>query len=122
MTEHDGARLRRERQEDMTAAINEALPSELKKALPGALEDVLPNALEAALWGDMRPARKWVDMRAYFEGAVKEHEDRVRRLEGLQKRSVEIGFELLKTAAVHLAISSGIVALAWQVIFHGARP
>ena len=122
MTEHDGARLRRERQEDMTTAINEALPAELKKALPGALEDALPAALETALWGDMRPARKWVDMRAYFEGAVKEHERKVKQLEGLQKRSVEIGWDLLKTALIHLLISGSLATIAWQVIFHGAKP
>ena len=114
---------RRERREDLSSVINAALPEALDKALPPALAKALPPELERLTWGDMRPTRKWPEIRAYLEHSIEEHETRVRRLEGLRRHAYELGSGIIKDILIHVLVSTtvmgGLIAFAWKVLFHG---
>ena len=109
MTEHVGADNRKERREDLTSVIADALPAALDKALP--------PALERALWGDMRPARKWAEIRAYLEMSIKDHETRVRRLEVLKQQSAELGRNIVKDIVIHVVVSTGVMSVLFAMVY-----
>ena len=123
---------RQERREDMAEVLRDmlprqmadALPPALAEALPKALPEALPIALDKLLWRDMRPPRRWEDVRTSLEHLINDQEARVERLKALRKQATDLGTGIVKDIVIHVVISTAVtgslLAAAWS-IFHGAQ-